>query len=577
MSDKTLIAEGLNTIFQQRASSIVIGLTGRTGSGCSTVAKEILSLEKFSEISLKDIEIPMRTHEDRKKKIIKSWLNTHWKPFTIIQVSHVITSFALESFNGFRQIVSDVAKDDLFDSQVLIDQGLDFVQINLSNNFKGILNNIENCEDEEIAQAYDYYFKKLPIYSEKIKEYLNKAKEGIYTKTYQTLGDTIRTSGLNNLSQTQAAQLFALPSRIHQLIKLCSRHNQLIGQNHNYFAIDALRHQFEIRYFKERIPSFYAMAVTTEEETRRNRLLALGLRVKEIDALDAKEYPIKNKTYQDFVSQNIQACLEISDIHISNLSKTNPKDITELSYQVIKYVALMQHPGLVTPGSIERCMQAAVAARMNSGCISRQVGAVVTDENYSIKAIGWNDVPKGQVPCLLRYSRDVIRNNGDVISFSDFELKNEKFKNQLKKEDVVNSELDEIKGRHITYCFKSVYSNLTGEKNQVHTRSLHAEENAFLQVSKYGGQAIEGGNLFTSASPCELCAKKAYQLGIKNIYFIDPYPGISSSHILGVGDNRPTLNLFSGAIGRAFHNLYESIMPYKDEINSLIVTSDRLI
>jgi deoxycytidylate deaminase len=58
--------------------------------------------------------------------------------------------------------------------------------------------------------------------------------------------------------------------------------------------------------------------------------------------------------------------------------------------QLLKYVSLMSHPGLVTPSPEERCMQLAYTAKHNSGCISRHVGAAITDENYSIKAIGWN-------------------------------------------------------------------------------------------------------------------------------------------------------------------------------------------
>lgn len=59
---------------------------------------------------------------------------------------------------------------------------------------------------------------------------------------------------------------------------------------------------------------------------------------------------------------------------------------------------------------------------------------------------------------------------------------------------------------------------------------------------------IKGGKLFTTASPCELCAKKAYQLGIKEVYYIDIYPGISMQHILDCGDKKPDLILFQGAI-----------------------------
>ena len=75
--------------------------------------------------------------------------------------------------------------------------------------------------------------------------------------------------------------------------------------------------------------------------------------------------------------------------------------------------------------------------------------------------------------------------------------------------------------------------------------------------------------MFTTASCCELCSKKAYQLGITEIYYIDTYPGISRSHILESGINRPKMLLFNGAIGRAYVNLYTPFLPLKDEIEEL--------
>lgn len=93
-----------------------------------------------------------------------------------------------------------------------------------------------------------------------------------------------------------------------------------------------------------------------------------------------------------------------------------------------------------------------------------------------------------------------------------------------------------------------------------------------MQLAKYGGVGIEGGKLFTTASPCELCAKKAYQLGIKEVVFIDPYPGIAIEHILHVGTNPPRLIQFRGVIGKAYQQLYEPLMPYKDELEFLSTT-----
>ena len=228
----------------------------------------------------------------------------------------------------------------------------------------------------------------------------------------------------------------------------------------------------------------------------------------------------------------------------------------------------MIHPGLVTPSPIERCMQLAYNAKLNSGCLSRQVGAVITNAAYSVKAVGWNDVPSGQVPCNLR---DVCTfcENKDENTYSQFELEDPEFVEAI---EAINRELEtkELYGHAYPYCFKDVYNGLKDDKNQVYTRSLHAEENAFLQLPKYGGTGIIGGNLFTTASPCELCAKKAYQLGIKNIFYIDPYPGISFRHILKFGkDKNPNINLFYGAIGSAYVSLYTQRMAVKDELELL--------
>ena len=173
-------------------------------------------------------------------------------------------------------------------------------------------------------------------------------------------------------------------------------------------------------------------------------------------------------------------------------------------------------------------MHAAFAAKLNSGCISRQVGAVVTDSSYSIKAVGWNDAPRGQVPCLLRNTSHALNKKWDEIAYSKFELGDDTFRAALSKTPLGKLAQEHTNGRNITYCFKAIYNGIKKDKNQVHTRSLHAEENAFLQISRSGGQGLDGGCLFTTASPCELCAKKAYQLGIKQIYYIDP---VSYTHL----------------------------------------------
>ncbi|PKN11891.1 MAG: hypothetical protein CVU69_10470 [Deltaproteobacteria bacterium HGW-Deltaproteobacteria-4] len=93
-------------------------------------------------------------------------------------------------------------------------------------------------------------------------------------------------------------------------------------------------------------------------------------------------------------------------------------------------------------------------------------------------------------------------------------------------------------------------------------------------IVKHGGQGVKDGSLYTTASPCELCSKKAYQLGIKRIVYIEPYPGIAVSHVVHSGTNQPSMMLFSGAIGQAYSKLYDPIMPYKDELKAFYVPAE---
>ena len=169
---------------------------------------------------------------------------------------------------------------------------------------------------------------------------------------------------------------------------------------------------------------------------------------------------------------------------------------------------------------------------------------------------------------MLRSAEDLL-GGINANDYSEYERNDNVFRKALSDKYFNLIRTGVTQKRNIPFCFKAIQNEIEGEKNQVHTRSLHAEENAFLQIAKNGGQKLLGGILFTTASPCELCAKKAYQLGIIKIIYIDPYPGIATDHILSVGSKKPVLELYRGAVGRAFYQLYQPLMPYKDELELL--------
>lgn len=386
----------------------------------------------------------------------------------------------------------------------------------------------------------------------------------MYVRIYQAAGNSIRKVGEVKPGYKDLLfnpeKVFHLPKTVNKIIKAIRG-----VYDSAFIVIDAIRNPYEARFFKDRYSAFYLVSVNAPDDDRAEYLgqvRKFGVdEIMSIDKVESGKVGIKNS---DFVAQNVKKCIEMSDIHLFN-PRNEFHNNNILKSQLAWYVSLMIHPGLVSPTSMERVMQIAYTAKTNSGCISRQVGAVVTDKNNSIKAVGWNDVPEGQVPCSLRSLDGLLKSFDDEI-YSVYERTNPDFRARALEVRNSFASDDELKGRNLAYCFKDMKNSIDNKANQVHTRSLHAEENAFLQISKYGGVGVAGGALYSTASPCELCAKKAFQLGINEIVFIDPYPGITTDHVLANGVGRPALVQFRGAVGKGYYQLYEQALAYKDEL-----------
>lgn len=577
----------------QRKSLIILGLTGRTGSGCSTVSK-ILSRKSFSDL---DIHAPKSfdysSREERKYEVIYRYMqqNNHWIPFSVIEGSSVILSFIIAAGkNAFREYLNrfkatrkeDGVKISAFDELEKVVDGLSYIFDHAEICMLGNSANLDSilCNRSKTNEYYNYYLKTLPSLKRDFhralggftchREYTDRlsqsrsAKAQLYTFLMQEIGNNIRSSGNPYSSEYSEENFYDVAKKMDAIISIIQKHNFYEGIATTRICIDAIRNPYEAYYFKDRYSNFYLASVNTDDSARKSRMGILNS--EELNSLDETENLMHSRhPYDIFFHQSMQECLSASDIHFYNPDSSDNKYFF-LTEQIVKYLSLMLHPGLVTPSHIERCMQTAYVAKLNSGCLSRQVGAVITDQNYSIKAVGWNEVPEGQVSCNLRCIPNYCENK-DRNSFSAFELEDRDFQAALEK---IDRRIDKgtLQGVPLSYCFKDVYNELKQSKNQVFTRALHAEENAFLQLSKYGGQGIIGGKLFSTASPCELCSKKAYQLGIQDIYYIDPYPGISIHHVLTFGDSGfPAVHPFYGAIGDAYIKLYTPRMALKDELH----------
>lgn len=577
----------IDRVFQLRENFVIIGLTGRTGSGCTTVAGKLTTAEwKELKTNYKDFNSDQIDNVVRKNRIVHRYLKEHWtQAFDVISASDIIFYYALkESFDDFANSLASVniepdEESKYEKSKPIIDTALREELNKLQDEFNALHDKVMECEEylhepdynntEKLELVRSVVFTDIKTFRKSLEGILTKTIKKVIASELQSWGNNIRKY---NSIKPQAAPHKKAPSclarKINQIIKVFRAYDKNHGRK-TLIAIDALRNPFEVLYFRERYAAFYLMAVHTEEKIRRDALFKRGFRIDEIEHLDKVEGE-KPNFHDSYEKIDIDKCIELADIHLAH-DGTDKDYNRDMVNQIFTYVALIFHPGLIPPSPLERCMQVAYTAKLNSGCLSRQVGAAVTNEYFSVQSIGWNTVAEGQTPCSLRNLYDLFKDE-DEGAFSDFERFNDEFSIQKKKliqaYEPVKAKLN---GLNLSYCFKDVYTSSKEKQrnNQVHTRSLHAEENAFLQLAKYGTQGIKGGKLFTTASCCELCSKKAYQLGITEIYYIDTYPGISRAHILESGVNRPQMLLFKGAIGRAYVNLFTPFLPLKDEIEEL--------
>lgn len=562
----------------------------------------------------------------RKYEACYNVCSKQYLPFKILRYRNVLLLSTLEkyacvnSYDGFLNQVSDLLKNKFdkshkdvdesykvnnkFTNEELISLGLDEDLFNSFKHLYDIHNNKERVRFAYRKELCNIYFDdKFKGFCEKF--YNELKRRDYFAKNFfvHRLANSIRATGnpdaiVNLDNEYNCNHIFDVIDLINGIIK---GYHENYPQKPRRFVIDSVRSSLEIMYMRERYSGFYSVALHNdgnekklvehkviksmfnkgEDELSEDQKSIYHTTVNRIMALSNAESDKCDFEKGLFYSPDISRCVTESEIHLSyNSDDEDNNSFKSLAEQWMKFYSLIVRPGLITPSSDERCMSIAYVAKFNSGCISRKVGCTIVDKEYTVQSIGWNDPPSTQLPCQMRYADELYsEDNDEAIKdvkdkiYSKYELTGN-IKNTGKTfvsclRDNVNKQtvgsLANL-GLRYSYCFRSQYNKFTGTKDQVNTRSLHAEENTMLRLAKSGGNGLKDGIMYVTASPCVLCSKKAFQIGIREIVYLDPYTDIAPDLILRCGWNTPKLKAFKGAIGVTFYKLYRPFMPYKDEI-----------
>lgn len=198
---------------------------------------------------------------------------------------------------------------------------------------------------------------------------------------------------------------------------------------------------------------------------------------------------------------------------------------SHLRGRVERFIHLILGTKVITPTPAEAAMYAAAMAATSSACLSRQVGAAVTDVTGNVIGIGWNDVPKfgGGL-----YASTSLAFQGDADQ--DFRCWNRDggkcFNDEEKSlfaDEMLRTLGTLLPPENQAGARKKLLENGKLKGLIEFSRAIHAEMHAIINASRIGGDALVGGRLYVTTYPCHSCARHIVVAGIKEVYYIEPY------------------------------------------------------
>jgi deoxycytidylate deaminase len=199
---------------------------------------------------------------------------------------------------------------------------------------------------------------------------------------------------------------------------------------------------------------------------------------------------------------------------------------TQVENRVSRFLHLILGTRVSTPTAGETAMYMAASAAGNSACLSRQVGAALTDSGGDVLAVGWNDVPKFGGSLYVADPKNDPNGDRDKrcwnlqggLCFNDQEK-------QLIADRLITRLIEKgiIAETQKPEAIKSVIDDSKVGDLIEFSRSIHAEMQAILVGSQLAGERVKGGKIYITTYPCHSCARHIVAAGITEVYYIEPY------------------------------------------------------
>ncbi|MGB1307445.1 MAG: anti-phage dCTP deaminase [Oceanihabitans sp.] len=286
------------------------------------------------------------------------------------------------------------------------------------------------------------------------------------------------------------------------------------------YIFDSIKNKEELLLLRRiYTKNFFQFSVFSPMDERKNTLLNKDLSPSEVTNI----VEIDDFENDDF-GQNVRGTFTDGDFFL----RVSHSNLPKLDSKIERYLHLIFESDIITPTIEETAMYSAKSAAGNSACLSRQVGASITDINGDVISTGWNDVPKfGGNLYREGYTND-MRCKVKGFCSNDYQKDNlvSQVINSIKKDNNLKSILHDEEGKFSIKIIEDLKENLRSSKIKdliEFSRSVHAEMHAIISGSQLSGSKMIDGKLFCTTYPCHNCARHIIVAGIKEVYYIEPY------------------------------------------------------
>jgi deoxycytidylate deaminase len=288
------------------------------------------------------------------------------------------------------------------------------------------------------------------------------------------------------------------------------------------YIIDSLKHIEELQLLRSTYNDiFYLFSIFSPFDERQKNLLDKNLSKTEVERLINTDEFENNKH-----GQNVRDTFVEADFFL----RVSNQNIGDIDKKVKRYLDIIFESSIITPSADEIAMYEAKSAAGNSACLSRQVGAAITNQIGEIISRGWNDVPK--FGGNLYKDGEVNDNRCFVTGFCSNDTTKDTVTEDILNSIIQNKELqaklpsikEMTKGDDLYKTLENIIRRNSKIKDLIEfSRSVHAEMHAIIIGSQLAGSKMIGGKLFCTTYPCHNCARHIIVAGIKEIYYIEPY------------------------------------------------------